>query len=113
MSKNLPCIAARVLALAWGGFWSYFVVASELAETASLLQKAFVCLIGVGFFLGSAALPLLCRRRGGNLLLLEGIILGIANFTYLHNPWRLFLLLTLAAPPLLAGLVLLTIRPRR
>jgi uncharacterized membrane protein HdeD (DUF308 family) len=70
--------------------------------------------VGSSLFLGSAFAPWLSEKWGGVALLLEGIFLCIANYTYLHNPpaTQMFLLLTLALPPLLSGILFLALRAR-
>ncbi|HLK60476.1 MAG TPA: hypothetical protein VKU00_28195 [Chthonomonadaceae bacterium] len=113
MFKNMRRFIGKTLALVWAAFWVFFFVASSLSEPSGPITKAFVCLGGIGFFLGSALLGLRWDRVGGMVLTMEGIGLFVLNFTYFHNPpaTRLFLLLTLAMPPLLAGILLLTPRP--
>ena len=112
MIKNSVRSIAKTLALLWAAFWVFFVVASALAEPTGPGSKAFVCLLGIGFFLISAMVACRWDRIGGVLLTVEGVGLCIANFTFLHNPpaTQMLLLLTLGLPPLLAGIMLLTPR---
>ncbi len=111
MFKNPVRLLAQTITLVWAAFWVFFVVASAMAEPAG---PGYHALVMVGLFAGSALLAFFRDRIGGVLLVLEGVALCVANFTYLHNPptTRLFLLLTLVLPPLLAGLLLLTAHPR-
>lgn len=103
---------ARGIALVWAGWWIFFAIASTFSPPR-VSQFPFVCLLMVLLFVCSALLPWRRQREGGMLLLVEGIALCIVNFTFLHNPpaTRLFLLLTLALPPLLAGTLFLARHP--
>lgn len=106
MSKFYGCI----LGLLWGGWWTFFSLASALSEPGTIGQKFLVCVIATVLFGGSALLPLWKQRQGAGLLMVEGVVLSIANFTWLHHnrlDTQIFLLLTLALPPLLAGILLL------
>lgn len=113
MHRDWNRLIARTLALLWAAHWSFFAVASEMAEPVDPAQKAFVCLLAIGLTFGSALLPWLSVRIGGVVLLLEGVALCLLNAMFFHNPpaTQVFLLLTLALPPLACGLLLLT-RPR-
>jgi hypothetical protein len=113
MSPKTYSFAVKILLLLWAGFWAFFVVASEIAEPASLPQKLAVCLGGVAFFAGSAFLGIRFRHFGGVVLFVEGISLLVANLAFLHNPptTEVFVIATLALPPLLVGRLLLTENP--
>lgn len=106
MSKFWGC----ALGLLWGSWWTFFSLAATITEPGTMGQKFLVCLGAIVFFAGSALLPLWKQRAGGGLLLAEGAILCVANFTGPHSnrlDWQIFLLLTLALPPLTAGMLLL------
>lgn len=111
MLTNPIRLIALTIASVWAAFWTYFVVASALGEPGSVGIKLFICVLGTGLFLGSALLAWRWPRSGRVLLALEGLALCVADFTFLHNPpaTQMFLLLTLGLPPLLAGLLLLTL----
>jgi hypothetical protein len=118
MLQNNPLrIAARALALAWGGWWTFFAIASALSERGSSPFSPYgllICVLAVLFFMGTALAPWLSERIGGALLTLAGLALCVANYTVLHNPpaTQWLLLLILAMPPLLAGTLFLTLHLR-
>jgi hypothetical protein len=98
------------VALLWAAWWIFFVVASELAEPVSAGQKALVCLIGISIFAGCAALAWLPSPYGGIVMLAEGIVLGTLYLTKMQNAnlaSQVFVLATLALPPLVSGILLL------
>lgn len=113
MSPKAYSFAVNSILLVWASFWSVFIVASEVSEPASITQKLIVCLGGVAFFAGSAFLGIRFRHLGGVVLFAEGISLLVANLALLHNPptTELFVIGTLALPPLLVGRLLLTETP--
>jgi hypothetical protein len=112
LGTNTLRIAARALTLAWSGWWIFFALAAAFSPPHSP-QFPWVALAAVLLWAVSALLPWRREREGGALLLLEGIVLFVANFTFFQNPpmTRLFLLLTLALPPLLAGAMFLALHP--
>lgn len=79
----------------------------ERFSQQAVLILAFFLLI----FLGSAIIPRLWEPTGGIILLLEGLILlvGFPLLTYNQLPFSTIILvmLTLALPPLVAGLLFL------
>jgi len=103
--------AARTLALLWAGWWVFFGLASGLGEGLSpvgiLIHTALPGLV----FLVSVALAWRWETVGGVVLILEGVFVLIAYpvMTYDHFPLAtiIFVLLTMALPPLAAGLLLL------
>jgi len=101
---------ARSLSLVWAFWWIFFASANAVGERFSqqaVLIFAFFLLI----FLGSAIIPQLWEPTGGIILLLEGLILlvGFPLLTYNQLPFSTIILvmLTLALPPLVAGLLFL------
>lgn len=104
---------ARLLALAWAGWWTFFGLASGIGEGLSgyaiLLHAATPGLL----FLLTGLLACRHERLGGGLLLLEGLLVLVAYpllFSRMPSGTTLFVLLTMAVPPLLAGVVFLVDR---
>ena len=102
---------ARALALIWAGWWTFFGLACGLGEGMSpagvLLHAALPGLI----FLVSAAIAWRWEAIGGIVLVLEGLLVFIAYpvMTYSRFPLStiVFVLLTMALPPLAAGFLFL------
>jgi hypothetical protein len=85
----------------------FFILAATWGEPGTVAQKLLVTAVGLGIVLGTALAPLANAKFGGGLQLLVGALLGIANFTFFHNPapTQLFLLLTMVLPPILSGVL--------
>jgi hypothetical protein len=96
---------AKVLALAWGGWWTFFGLASGIGERLGPLGVVVHTLVPGGVFLATALLACRRERAGAVLLLSEALI--AAAYAGLGRPYSGFLLLTLALPPFAAGLLLL------
>jgi hypothetical protein len=96
---------ARALALAWGGWWTFFGLASGIGERLTPLGVLMHTLLPGGLFLATALLVWRWERVGAVLLLLEALL--AAAYAGLGHRWLTFLLLTLALPPFIAGLLLL------
>lgn len=97
--------AAQALALAWGGWWTFFGLASGIGEGSGPVGVLVHTLVPGGVFLATAILACRRQRLGAVLLLLEA--LAAAAYAAPGRPYSSFLLLTLALPPLVAGLLLL------
>ncbi len=106
-----PLRLSAVITLAlWAAWWLFFAVASSVSEHGGHWKDAFgiytlvlLLLIGV---------PTVAWRRpglGAWLLLAESLFLFWFVLFFAHNPLNttLFLVLTLALPPLAAGVLLL------
>jgi len=103
---------ARSLALIWAGWWTFFGLACGLSEgmspAAVLLHAALPGLV----FLGSAAIAWRWEAIGGVALMLEGLFVFIAYPVMAHSrdfpiSTIIFVLLTMALPPLAAGFLFL------
>jgi hypothetical protein len=106
---------ARAVAIAWAGFWTYFVVGTVLSEhSGNPWTRLAVCSAGILLFPGSAFMLWRFEAVGRLMTCFEGLLLTVLNFTFFHNrpAGTLLLLLTLCLPPLLAGALLLTISDR-
>ena len=106
---------ARILAAAWAGFWLYYGVGWAVHERLSWIRIA-VSTFQPGLMFASVVLVAwLWPRLGGVLLILTGFILASWYCIYFgHMPaaTKLFVLSTIALPPLLSGLILLSPRPQ-
>lgn len=107
---------ARFLALCWAGWWIFFGLASGIDEGSSVPVILVHAAIPGALFLISALLPWRYEMLGGKVLLIEGILIAII-YPYLARHFQLFVilmvLLTMALPPLIAGLLCITIARRR
>ena len=101
------------MATVWACWWVFFAVASSLGERGGGGAALSPCLIAIVVFLGSAAIAWRRDLIGGGLLVVEGcVVIGAYAVGYLHAnsvATVLFVLLTMALPPLLAGALLLRI----
>lgn len=101
-------IAGKVLALLWAGSWTFWTLAALVGEGGLIDTLLF------GFWLGPAELIIALiavrwEKLGGVLLILAGVV-----WAYILPQWyapstsmTAFALLAGAAPPLLAGIMLL------
>lgn len=93
--------------IAWIGWWTYFVVAAGIGsgDTKEAAQRIalFILIFGTG-----AAVSVRWPRIGGAILVATGAGLATVIAGYLPNPPQttLFLLGTMALPPVAAGLLL-------
>jgi len=105
---------ARALALIWAGWWVLFGVASGIEEKLNppgiLIHSAVPGLI----FLASVITAWRWESVGGVILLLEGLFVCIAYPTTMGKRFPLStifcVLVTMALPPLIAGLLFLVSR---
>jgi hypothetical protein len=104
-------LIARVLSLLWAAFWVWFGVASGIGEgltaAGTLMHTAAPGLI----FLGSALLAWRVELVGGIGLIAEGLLVCVAYPVMASGRFPpqtiFFVLLTMGAPPLIAGLLFL------
>lgn len=101
--------AARALALLWAGFWIFFAVGSSIVEPPPAGMVPRIAATGL-LFLMLAVLPWRWEAAGGVLLVLTGVFFAVTYpMAYSHLPFatRLMTAVTLAGPPLAAGVVFL------
>jgi hypothetical protein len=116
MSIRTLAFLARTLLLIWAGWWTFFVLAAAWEGNAIPFWQGFVAAsIGILLFTGSAAFTLYAPRYGTVLLAVEGITFTLMHLLFFHNPplTRLFLLATMALPPVLVALLLYLSHPPR
>jgi hypothetical protein len=107
-------LVARALALLWAGFWIFFFVAEGWAWHSPWRAMAFWAGVGLAFMI-LALVPWRWETSGGVLLVVAGILIGVA-YTIWSTPRvpftsRAITALVFSVPPLIAGILLLT-RPR-
>ena len=99
--------AARAIAVAWAGWWTFFTVAEAIHEPLeALVTHGWMVLL----MWGAIALAWKYPAAGGVVLIAEGLFV-VSCFLVGWLPSRSgyvgFVILTLAVPPILAGLMLL------
>ncbi len=107
--RRLIAVAAKCLALVWAGWCTFCVLSSGLSDETGMIGT-----LKNGFWFGPAALvialiALRWEMLGGVLLVLTGIAWSIVypvDFSA-GTATVVFMLLTLVAPPLIAGIMLL------
>lgn len=98
---------ARVLSLAWGGWWTFFGLASGIGEKMNaagiLLHAAVPGLI----FLALAIVAWKWELAGGIIVLIIGLVLFLTYPLVMRMPPTVVVtvLLMLALPPLVAGVL--------
>ncbi len=103
-------LATRILMILWAGFWTWFGLASGFAEGLQPIGVLIHTAVP-GLFFG--LLVLIAWRwptAGGFVLLAAGVAVSIAYpivFARMPAATRNFVLLTMAAPPLICGVLLL------
>jgi hypothetical protein len=101
---------ARALALLWAAFWLFsFVVESLVWRTAALVMASWA---GVGLlFVILALLPWRKEGTGGLLLVVAGLLIGVAYVIWappgLPLASRVITTVVFSAPPLVAGTLFL------
>jgi hypothetical protein len=102
---------ARLLALLWGGFWIWYGVASGISEGVGVIGTLRYAAMPGLILLASALFAWKYARTGGFLLIIEGLIIAITYPLIFGSRFPLMtvllVLLTMATPPILAGLMFL------
>ena len=107
-ADRLMANGARLISNLWAASWISLGVASGISQGLTFVRILFDLIISGLFF---ALLQFLARRRamlGGMLLLLIGLILTVGFPTlsrHLHGNALASVILTLALPPLVAGIM--------
>jgi hypothetical protein len=103
-------ISALILASAWAVFWTWFGLASGISEGLDAIGVIIHTSLPGLVFLGTAALAWRRGRVGGIILVLEGIVTAIGYPLMVGGrfPFEtvLFVLCTMALPPLILGVLL-------
>lgn len=104
---------ARAVIVAWAGWWTFFAAASSASAPGKWLDAVLVTLLAAVVFLGSALVAWRHEFAGGSLLVAEGLFFGSlyqVGFFHARSPGAMALvLLTLALPPLVCGLVFIAL----
>jgi hypothetical protein len=103
-------LVARALALSWAGFWLFFFIAEAWAWHTP--AHVVVSWAGVGLlFVILALIPWRWEVTGGLVLLLVGLLIGVAYPIWagprLPLASRAITTVVLSGPPLVAGIVFL------
>ena len=112
MSKDGQRNAARILALVTIVFWLWFGIGSALGEDGGWFNWLMHMLIPGGIFILSGLIAWRWQRVGGILFLLEGLVaIGVLVVVSLGGQLAastiFLMLLTLALPPLMTGVLFL------
>jgi hypothetical protein len=113
MARKVLRIVAYVLALAWAGLWVFFGLASGIGEGENLLGLVIHTAAPGLVFLISALIAFKWEMFGGYLLIGEGLAVLVGYpISARHFPLStiIFVLLTMALPPLLSGIFLIICR---
>ncbi|MBF8248973.1 MAG: hypothetical protein HW374_1773 [Bacteroidetes bacterium] len=97
---------ARALILLWGFFWALFGLFSGLGEGGDVVGTVFHITVPGLIFFATAILAWWYEKLGGVTLLAEGLVVAISYplvFRAMTPSTVIFVLLTMALPPLLAG----------
>ena len=100
----------RILTVLWAGFWLWFGVASGIHERLSWSGVALYALRPGLMFVAVVLVAWFWPRVGGVVLVLTGFILAgwyAIFFGHMPTSTKLFVLGTIAVPPLVGGLILL------
>jgi hypothetical protein len=100
----------RSLAFAWALFWVWFGFASGISEEVGFLSTIKHAASPGLIFLLSALIPWRFPRTGGVILIVEAVIITIAYpimFDQFPLTTIILVLLTMAVPPLLSGILFL------
>jgi hypothetical protein len=102
-------LCARTLVTLWAILWVYFAFASTLAEDKGVWSVVVPTAMALVVFAGSAVVAWVQERFGGPLLIVVGTVMILAATLLMHHnsvTTKLFVVGTLALPPLAAGLLL-------
>ena len=101
---------ARLLALLWAVFWLFFFVAESLAWRTPVLATAFWAGVGL-LFVVLALLPWRKEVNGGLLLVVAGLLIGVAYAIWappgLLLAGRVITTGVFSGPPIIAGILFL------
>jgi hypothetical protein len=110
MMKLWMVVVARLLALLWAVFWLFFFVAESLAWRTPALITASWAFVGL-LFVGLALLPWRKEVTGGFLLVVAGLMIGVAYAIWappgLPLASRVITTVVFSGPPLVAGTLFL------
>lgn len=107
-ARKLPRVVrfmARILLLAWGAFWGWFITMNILSDGPSAFQFALPLLVGVVL---AALVPWKWVRLGGLLAIAVG---AFACWAFTNAD--AFALAAFAGVPVVTGLLLLIVGPTR
>ena len=102
--------SARVLAMLWAAFWTWFGLASGIAEGLSPAGVLVHTAVPGLFFVLLLVVAWRWEALGGILLVLASLFMAVAYplvFRRMPLSTTIFVLLTMAVPPLLAGILFL------
>ena len=102
MAKTVIYLA-RIVALIWAGWWTLFGLLSGIGEGLDVLGVIMHLTVPGLIFLAAALVAWRWEVAGGILLVVEGV-LALFYFPFAREP---FGLLTLALPPVIAGVLFL------
>jgi hypothetical protein len=100
----------RIVTVVWAGFWLWFGLASAVVESLSWQSTVLYAVRPGLIFAGIALFAWMWPRPGGVVLVVAAFVLAAwYGIYYGEKPTslKLFVLSTIALPPLAAGLVLL------
>lgn len=105
------CYAARIIGLAWASFWLFFGIASSIGENLQLTGMVMHVLFPGVIFLGIALLAWRWETHGAVLFIAIGVI-AMALYPVVFGgrfsfSTVIFVELTMALPPIIAGILLL------
>jgi len=111
-SSTYPALlySARVLAMLWAAFWTWFGLASGIAEGLSPAGVLVHTAVPGLFFVLLLLVAWRWEPLGGILLVLAGLLIAVAYplvFRGKPLPMTISVLLTMALPALLAGILFL------
>ncbi len=112
-SSSIVLYGSRALAVLWACFWIWFGLASGIGEKLPLLGVLIHTAVPGLFFGLLTGIAWRWPRAGGIVLLAAGVAVSIVYpimFARMPAQTRNFVLLTMAAPPLVSGVLLLARR---
>ena len=101
---------ARIIASVWAAFWMYFGIASGIGEGMALVGVLMHILLPGLVFVGIAAFAWRWQLHGAIVLILSGVVVLVGYPLLAGHRFPLatviFVLLTMALPPLISGVLL-------